>query len=90
MLFSMNTFVRILRYFTLLYDKTYTKMYTTPFQSFTKLGYAHNFIFIEQVTVLCITRFDPRHRRQRLFARCEEPFFCSVEFTLQNTIYLLQ
>lgn len=58
MLFSMNTFVRILRYFTLLYDKTYTKMYTTPFQSFTKLGYAHNFIFIEQGTVPCYAKAD--------------------------------
>ena len=46
--FSIGTFLRILRYFTLFYDKMYTKMYTTPFQSFTKLGYAHNFIFIEQ------------------------------------------
>ena len=57
------------------YDKMYTKMYTT---------------LLEQGTVLCITRFDPRHRQQRLFARCEGPFFCSFEFTLQNTIYLLK
>jgi len=34
--YSIGTFLRILRYFTLLYDKMYTKMYTTPFQSFTK------------------------------------------------------
>ena len=88
--FSIGTFLRILRYFTLFYDKMYTKMYTTPFQSFTKLGYTHIFIFIEQGTVLCITRFDPRHRHQRLFARCEGPFFCSFELTLQNTIYLLK
>ena len=86
----MNTFVRVLRYFTLLYYKMYTKMYTTLSPSFTKQGYTHNFIFIEQGTVLCITRFDPRHRHQRLFARCEGPFFCSVELTLQNTIYLLK
>ena len=42
--FPMNTFVRILRCFTLLYDKMYTKMYTT---------------LLEQGTVLCITRFGP-------------------------------
>ena len=46
--------------------------------------------FCRTGTVLCITRFDPRHRHQRLFARCEGPFFCSFEFTLQNTIYLLK
>ena len=34
--FPMNTFVRILRCFTLLYDKMYTKMYTTLSRSFTK------------------------------------------------------
>ena len=45
---------------------------------------------VKQGTVLCITRFGPRHRHQRLFERCEGPFFCSVEFTLQNTIYLLK
>ena len=45
--FPMDTFVRVLRYFTLLYDKMYTKMYTTLSQSFTKQGYTHNFIFIE-------------------------------------------
>ena len=32
----------------------------------------------------------PRHRHLRLFARFEGPFFCSFEFTLQNTIYLLK
>ena len=45
----MNTFVRNLRCFTLLYDKMYTKMYTT---------------LLEQGMVLCITRFDPCHRLQ--------------------------
>ena len=45
---------------------------------------------LEQGMVLRITRFDPRHRHKRLFARCEGPFFCSFELTLQNTIYLLK
>ena len=27
---------------------------------------------------------------QRLFAKCEEPFFCSFELTLQSAIFLLQ
>ena len=34
--YSTGAFLRILRYFTLLYDKMYTKMYTIPYQSFTK------------------------------------------------------
>ena len=75
----MNTFVRVLRYFTLLYDKMYI---INVYHFFT--------LILEQGTVLCIIRFDPRQWHQRLFARCEEPFFCSVELTLQNTIYLLK
>ena len=43
--FPMNTFVRNFRCFTLLYDKMYTKMYTTPSQSFTKKGIRTIYIY---------------------------------------------
>ena len=80
--------------FTLFYPTLRYNVYQNVYHSISIIYkvrlHAQSYIYVEQGTVLCITRFDPRHRHQRLFARCEGPFFCSFEFTLQNTIYLLK
>ena len=70
----MNTFVRNLRCFTLLYDKMYTKMYTT---------------LLEQGMVLLLPGLTPAIGTKG-FSQDARGLFSALELSLQNTIYLLK